>query len=199
MWKKRCLTGFLATGFAATAGCQTPTSGPVLESRDLTPPSVVVKGRPAPAFTPSVAGCDPANKKACHIHVAVAEPCATDVNVTVDPQQLQMNRGARRIVWHLPNGYAFCPTIGDGVFVQPNADGNFTAFATSDDEDGGMSDDPDFGNCRRKFRTFNFNWGTAKYNYMLQFSRMELVGIPPNQVYAPVATCKKDPWVKNGR
>lgn len=176
-------------------------AAPILSLAALSACAVQAQIPPAPVIEPTRAG-DPAlvrltgcSGRKCVVEITVNGDCTSKANVVVTPETLDMGvKDPKIIVWRLPAGHGFCPVLGDGVYLQPSTQGNFTGTGTTDHDDGDANNEDD-SKCRRRFRTFNYNWGTSKYLYYLQFT--QVVNVPGST--PTIRTCKIDPWIKNGQ
>lgn len=132
------------------------------------------------------------NRQRCLVQIefpAGATSCSANPTINVNPMELQLgNIGSRRIVWRFAPGspFEFCPSRGDGVFLQAKQRGEFRYLGATD-SDQGDEEEVGEGQCRRNFRVDNWNAESFTYRYFLQFS--DRAG----------NTCKVDPWIKNGR
>ena len=151
---------------------------------------------PAKPVLPDVS-CQPpdgeGNARRCPVSVTVnltPLPPATPTTCTVNAPNVILSQQKKVvIVWDLPAGFAFCPALGDGVFLtQPDdvSDEQFEDFGVPDDGVG----NPTFTKCRNKFRILAVNSKNAAkpYGYRLQF----------RQRAGAKLVCTADPFIKNG-
>lgn len=127
--------------------------------------------------------------KKCLIEVTVrGTSCTSTTTITVNPPTLTLGTiGNRRIVWELADStnFEFCPSRGDGVFLQSRQRRQFESPSATSSEAGDDESVPE-DQCRKRFRVFNWNNDQFLYAYALQFSDKN------------GKTCKVDPWIKNG-
>lgn len=118
--------------------------------------------------------CD--GSKKCEVHVAV--DCIAGVcQVSIDHDPTHLAAGEPRpkvnIVWHLPEGYAFCPALGDGVFLKYADTDQFDEKYATDHDDGSPSANTD---CKKNL---HFHWRginsvpQTRYAYRIVFHRLD--------------------------
>lgn len=135
------------------------------------------------------------NNKRCVVEISLAS--GTNCNngrTAINPDELQLpdntvfNKG-RVLVWRFKDGFnaKFCPSKGDGVFLQPFRQGSFFERAGGTDQDEGGEEDQAVDRCFKRFRIFNWNGDMERFRYFVHFTG------PTGE------TCKIDPWIKNGK
>ena len=104
-------------------------------------------------------------------------PRKCDMKISVDrageidlPYRLEVSAKPTRIYWHLPDGYEFDTTQGDGIYLKGPNDGEFSEmFETDDDNDS-------TGAGRRRAPRFHWRDANSKpnafgYEYRIQFRK----------------------------
>jgi hypothetical protein len=169
---------------ALTAGCATqPQTSSAPEKRvgvalsddvEFAPSSKVM--RPFTLFTCSTNPCRVA------VNAEIKEPSG---RCKVNAPDIVLKAPDTTVVWELPNGFQFCPGLGDGVFLKDSGD-------VADDQFDAMQvgANPTHKGCHSRFRWFAFNSANMnkEYDYEIRFRN------PGARV-----ACVADPWVKNGR
>lgn len=134
-----------------------------------------------------VTSCNSAGGSPCKI--AVTASIQGGACVASAPDVDLSGRTTVRLVWQLPNGFLFCPTLGDGAYIKTVDDdeqfGDFKATNkdNGDDDDAGTTD-----KCRKRFRIVDkYSTSATAYPYLLRFH--DKTG---------KISCTVDPYVRNG-
>jgi hypothetical protein len=146
-------------------------------------------GRPEPP-PPATArvGCNTAGGAPCRAAVAASVVGGACVASAPDIELAERNRV--RLVWNLPEGFLFCPTLGDGVWLKTIDDddqfGDFrpTNNANGDDDEAAKAATD---KCRRNFRIVDRYSVAREYPYLLRFH--DKTG---------KISCTVDPYIRNG-
>jgi len=130
------------------------------------------------------------NKCVVTISVAAGKSCTDSANITISPDVLEMKGRKGPIVWVFADkDYEFCPTKGDGVYIQSmgTATSQFVNWGGTDKENGDEETQTK-DKCFKRFRMYNYNSDSAEtdYYYFIRFTD------PLKK------SCSKDPWVRNG-
>jgi hypothetical protein len=148
----------------------------------------------------------PARNFACFVEVT-ANPVGTqcgDAQITLDPPEIEFKktgavRNPVRIVFRInqDNGqYGYCRTLGDGIFLKDKEHAKHGQFVRmySTDDDGVDDAAPEDETCGKRFRVKFKNRANnvakedTKYEYVLVFRDLK-----------SNLSCRKDPWIKNGK
>ena len=120
----------------------------------------------------------------CKIKVEADEPgflgCLTH-KVVVTPEILVVTKADTTITWELKDGFVFCTTRGDGVFIVDD-DPKFQ-FRDPAGEDVDASN-----GCTKKYRMKDTRVEAGDFKYRLVFRSKK----------DPAKYCDVDPWVRNG-
>jgi hypothetical protein len=174
----RFLVGLVLGGiaFAAVAQSAPPTAG----------------AKPRPTLGCSTAGGEAGKPARCHPQVtAEVKDGACPADLIVAPHVTLSGSRHVRIVWHLEQGFEFCPAQGDGVFLKAAGDEQFGNAAATSLETGDDDDAPaPAGRCTRHFRLDNTNapqTAGRQYDYTVRFHDRKTG-----------AACVLDPFIRNG-
>jgi hypothetical protein len=151
------------------------------------PGSIRLDGFPAFLGGPQSKNCD--NSNPCEITVSTGSGCY-NFCIDYDPVHLIRNKNDIKIVWHLPDGYVFCKSAGDGVFLKriSDDDGQFDQMYSTEKKTGDTSADKD---CKKHQ---HYHWRgrntvprpNVPYGYTIIFH--DVSGQYPY---------KLDPWIHN--
>jgi hypothetical protein len=183
----------LAFASIAVAGCASLAGQDGVVTREGVP--ILSAGQAgtgmAPASSSRIMKLQPGDcdSRKCLVEIKVrGTSCASAPVITIDPPMLTLGViGSRRIVWEFADSssFEFCPSRGDGVFLQSRQRRQFENLSATSSEAGDEESIAE-NDCRDRFRAFNWNNDSNKYSYALQFSDKR------------GNTCKVDPWIKNG-
>jgi len=124
---------------------------------------------------------------------SAAARCDNNVlsTTTVQYEEIHLKNGSQyiHIVWHLPEGYAFCKEGGmGGVVLKLANDGQFTDMYSTDDPNGGLPADKD---CK-KHR--HFHWKAKNSIAMPNNGYEYLINFYDKATGTPYSI---DPWIFN--
>lgn len=148
----------------------------------------------------------PGRNFACFVEVT-ANPVGTrcgDNEIALDPPEIEFKKAGAvrnpvRIVFKInqDNGqYGFCRTLGDGMFLKTKDHAKHGQFVRmySTDDDGVDDAAPEDETCGKRFRVKFKNRANSvakedtPYEYVLVFRDLN-----------SNLSCRKDPWIKNGK
>ena len=147
---------------------------------------VTAPGKPEPPPAAARVACNTAAGGPCR--VAVTASVEDDACVASAPDIDLSERNKVRLVWNLPEGFLFCPTLGDGVWLKSISDDDqFSDFRHTNKDNGDDDEASNTDKCRRNFRIVDRYSKVRNYPYLLRFH--DKTG---------KVSCTVDPYIRNG-